>query len=225
MTSPFLLIYAWSRPGAIALMVLGIVIFSVSPSGRLGRIKSKMRLNAQNVFRIRNGESPKDSDHWRDVCLLLAGAFLLFSFISTIAIMNFDAEYPNTLKYMGDPEFRKRQDEVGDMIAYPLLLNLIIPIFLVPSSIGYLINRGRASAELGKYAVEIGTAQMLDVGGSGLMVPGEIDLAATAEKMNFPEKDIAFLRAPKKDRTTMWAWIFGLGFFLIFVTLMLSGGS
>jgi hypothetical protein len=170
--SPFLLLYALTRPGAIAGIIIVIVLFSLSPTGRRGRIKGRIRLFASNVFRERRGEASRQFDYWKALCMGLGVGILVCMTVAMIVL--------------------ESSDEVSELAGGLSLLVLFFSIMLMLAAGGYLAYRIASRQDLGKYAVEYGCT---DPKGTAV----DVDYAACAQKMGFSEKEVAVLSAQKKD--------------------------
>jgi hypothetical protein len=159
--------------------------------GRRGRVKSRMRLVASNVLRERRGETPREFDHWKALCVGLAVVIVVCLIIAGTVIGNLNAEFPNRFIAVGDPAYEKRNDEVMAIIEWPLIFSLFGTIMLIPSSLGYLSYRVQSGAALGMYAAELGCIKQ-----PGFMTAEE--RARCAEKMGFSEKDVSVLSRQRK---------------------------
>jgi hypothetical protein len=190
----------------VALLVLAVIL-AVSPTGRKGRVKRKMRLYADNVFRERAGETPRAFDHWRVGCLVLGAGIVACMSFASIHMAIFDAEYPSRFTASG-PEFERRSAEMADLVGGPSLLACILFFFLILAALGNLMFRYTSGVSLDKYAVEIGTAKIEMYTRLGLPATGPIDYPATAEKMGFSEKDIESLKKESMKISTIVIIVF-----------------
>jgi hypothetical protein len=166
--SPFILLYALTRPGAIVGIIIVIVLYAASPVGRRGRLKGKMRLVASNVFRERDGEEPRQFDYWKVLCMGLGIGILVCMVVAMVVI--------------------DRSDEVSELAGWLSLLVMFFSLMLVLASGGYLAYRISSGRDLIRYAAEL---ECMDTA-------IDVNYDALSRKMGFSKKDVDAVSAPRK---------------------------
>jgi hypothetical protein len=193
--SPFILLYALTRPGAIAGIIIVLAVYSASPVGRRGRLKGKMRLVASNVFRERKGEEPRQFDYWKVLCMGLGIGILVCMVIAMVVL--------------------DRSDEVSELAGWLSLLVMFFSLMLVLASGGYLAYRISSGRDLVRYAAEL---ECMDTA-------IDVNYDALSRKMGFSKRDVDAVGSPKKEwskaKTNMVIAAVSIAFALFVSTLVL----